>query len=109
MLQQYMTLVDGLPKPLDDMSDSDEDVEECVPADAMGVQLTFFSCSACESLKSILHTVNEKGLLWCLMNPDRIDILVSDCEQKLEAAFRRTQVKILALIGICDTHVSYSS
>ena len=37
-------------------------------------------------MKTILEVVNEKGFLWCLMSPDRIDIELNTCEQKLETA-----------------------
>ncbi|KAJ3554176.1 hypothetical protein NM688_g3244 [Phlebia brevispora] len=43
---------------------------------------------ACDSVKGVLETVNEKGFLWCLMNAEKLDFLIKDCDGTLEKMFR---------------------
>ncbi|KAF7790083.1 hypothetical protein EIP86_001033 [Pleurotus ostreatoroseus] len=69
MLQQYASLIKDSMIAQEVFSDGHEAIEE-----------------SCQSVKTILEVVNEKGFLWCLMSPDRIDIELNTCEQKLETA-----------------------
>ncbi|KAF7790082.1 hypothetical protein EIP86_001032 [Pleurotus ostreatoroseus] len=70
-VQQYMSYIENHPPEVfADAEDGSKEVEE-----------------SCESVKNILENVNEKGFLWCLMNSDKLDKQISECEEKLEIAF----------------------
>lgn len=60
---------------------------------------------ACDSVKGVLETVNEKGFLWCLMNAEKLDFLIKDCDGTLEKMFRVIYVRFLpvALFRWCLT------
>ena len=46
-------------------------------------------------MKNNLENVNEKGFLWCLMNSDKLDKQISECEEKLEIAFLELHVRTI--------------
>ena len=93
-VQQYMNCVEHRPpEAFADVEDGLKEVEECVFPSIKDLRLTVLGRS-CEFVKSILENVNEKGFLWCLMNSDKLDKQISNCEVKLENAFLGLHVRM---------------